>query len=275
MSWIPFHHPDISLPVVRRRVGIEILEMLEMTSLFLTRGGWGLMKQSCYPNQAAYQNAASRLRRNGLIVTRSEGGRSPQLFLSDAGKGVLPDYFSPERLWNRRWNDIWYMLIYDVPEVDRKYRDVLRQFLRRLHMGCLQQSVWVTPEDIRPDFNDLEIAVNIDAFAYLFEARTVLGLSAREVVEDAWNFDRILFRQEHYCQVMQRNLARLNDGAFSQDELAALMRVALDAYHGAFDEDPLLPNALLPANYLGKEVLALHRSVFFQIDRQLQNMSFK
>jgi phenylacetic acid degradation operon negative regulatory protein len=273
MEWVRFHHPDISFTVVRRRAGIELLEMLEMASLFLSRGGWGLLSRSCYPNQAAYLNAASRLRKKGLIAKHSEGGRTPQLYLSDTGKTMLPDYFSPEKFWNRKWNGIWYMLVYDVPEADRKYRNVLRQFLKRMRMGCLQQSVWITPQDIRADLDDLAMAANVDAFAYLFEARTVLGLPSRQVVEDAWKVGRLYSLQLHYCSMMEHNIASLEKGEFNAEELAKLMHISLEAYHGAFAEDPLLPSALHPANYLGKRVFERHRSLFLLINERLQSLS--
>ena len=273
MDWIEFHHPDISWPVIRRRAGVEIMEMLDLASTFLTRGGWGLLNQACYPNQAAFLNATSRLRKSGLIVKRSEGAKTPELILSDTGKGTLPDYFTPEIMWKRKWNGIWYLLIYDVPEVDRRYRNVLRQFLKRMRMGCLQQSVWVTPQDIRPDFEDLTTAANLDAFAYLFEAKTVLGLSAGQVVEDAWNFDRLYLLQEHYCSVMEGNIDRLGRSQYDGEELAALMRMALEAYHSVFSEDPLLPTQLYPSGYQGKTALSLHRKLLSKVSEQFQCLS--
>lgn len=273
MEWIEFHHPDISWPVVRRRAGMEMMEMVEMISLFMTRGGWALLNRSCYPNQSAYLNATSRLRRNGLMVIRREGGMTPRLVLSDKGRQVLPEYFRPEMHWGRKWNKIWYVLVYDVPEVDRSYRDVLRTLLKRMRMGCLQQSVWVTPNDIRPEFEDLYQAASVGAFAYLFEARTVLGLPGRKVVEDAWNFNRLRMLQEHYCIVMEENVARLENCRCSREELAAAARKAMDAYHGVFIEDPLLPSVLCPADYQGKKVLKLHQRLFSCIDRQLHHLS--
>ncbi len=269
MKWTEFHHPDISWPVVRRRVGIELMEMLELSAVFLTRGGWGLLNQSCYPNHAAYLNATSRLRKNGLVVNRSESGQTPHLTLTAAGKSGLPPYFSPEKMWNRKWNGIWYLLVYDVPEIDRKYRDVLRQFLKRMRMGCLQQSVWVTPQDIRPDFDDLSKAVSIDAFAFLFEAKTVLGLPRNRVVEEAWNFGRLSLLQDRYCEVMEENIDRMEQGNCKAEELGPLMRLALDAYHSVFVEDPLLPMSLCPSNYRGMEVLSLHRTLFSKINERL------
>jgi phenylacetic acid degradation operon negative regulatory protein len=273
MKWFDFHHPDISWPVVRRRAGIEMLELMEMTTLFFSRGGWGLMNQSCYPNQAAYRNAASRLRRCGLIVQRSDSGETPRLCLTEAGRDVIPAYFRPETYWNRRWNGIWYLLVYDVPEVDRKYRNVLRQFLKRMRMGCLQQSVWVTPEDIRPDFDDLSKAASIDAFAFMFEAKTVLGLPCHRVVEEAWNLERLYCLQDHYCTVMQNNIDLLEQEAWCIEELGELVRRAVDGYHGVFSEDPLLPLSLYPSGYRGKEAVSLNRRLFELLEKQLNRVS--
>lgn len=273
MDWISFHHPDVSWPVVRRRAGVEFMELLELTSLFLTRGGWGMVNRSCYPNKAAYQNATSRLRKSGLIIHRNDGGETPKLILSDAGRGALPPYFDPEKYWDRKWNGIWYLMMYDIPEVDKKYRNVLRKFLKRMRMGCLQKSVWVTPRDIRPEFDDLSQAASLDGFAYLFEAKTVLGLPSRRVVEDAWDLDRLSLLQEHYCAMTQRNIDKLAAAECSLEELAQLTRMAVDAYHSAFCEDPLLPAALLPPNYQGREVLLQHRKLFKLIDNHVCSLS--
>ena len=268
MVWQEFHHPDISWPVVRRKAGIELLELLELSALFLTKGGWGLINRHCYPSDAAYRTATSRLRTQGLLVKKQSAAKTPKLILTDAGKKRIPAYFSPEQYWNRTWNKIWYMLIYDIPETDRKYRDVLRQFLRRKRMGCLQKSVWITPEDIRPDFDDLSKAANIDAFAYLIEGRTVLGTPSWRIVEDAWDFGRIGQIQGHYCSVMEQNIKLLKEGRTPPEDIASLLRTAVDGYHAAMHGDPLLPTPLLPESYRGKEAYALHCAMLHEVDRQ-------
>ncbi|MCF7849180.1 MAG: hypothetical protein K9M45_10035 [Kiritimatiellales bacterium] len=244
--------------------------MLELSAVFFGRGGWGLLSRSYYPDQKAYRNAVYRLRRDGLIVAGGQGGKTPRLALSPAAQENLPVYFDPEKAWNRKWNGIWYMFVYDVPEVDRSYRDVLRRFLKRLRLGCLQQSVWITPHDIRPQFDDLTKGAGVDSFAYLFEAQTVLGLPNRRVVDDAWDFDRLYEIQRHYCKVMETNLSRLSAARHGSEELSALVRLALDAYHGAFIEDPLLPRKLLPDSYQGENVLKIHRRLFVELNSQLQ-----
>ena len=258
MKWAEFHHPDISIPVVRRRIALEMVEMLELAALFMSRGGWAVLNRACYPDKKAYNNATYRLRKAGLVVHRKEGSPdTPRLELTPLAKGRLPAYFNPEAQWGRRWNRIWYMLIYDVPEVDRAYRDVLRRFLKQERLGCLQQSVWVTPVDIRPQFDDLVKAAVVDSFAFLFESRTVLGLPSWRVAEQAWNLDQLYAVQRRYCDTVEENLIRLQAGCNSE-ELGRLMRMSLQAFHSAFVGDPLLPQALLPRDYQGKRAWELH-----------------
>ena len=232
--------------------------MLELSALLMTRGGWAVWNRACYPDRRAFRNASYRLKKAGLTVHRQKGGLStPQLELTPVAKDALPAYFHPEAEWDRKWNSIWYMLVYDVPEVDRKYRNVLRSFLRKERLGCLQQSVWVTPRDIRPEFDDLVQVAAVDAFAFLFESKTVLGLPSWKVSEQAWNLDRLYEIQKLYCETMQFNLDRLEQG-FSEEEAGELLRLACNAYQVAFAEDPLLPDALLPRDYLGKKVRQTH-----------------
>ena len=124
------------------------------------------------------------------------------------------------------------------------------------------------PRDIRPDFDDLAAAASLHAFAYLFEAKTVLGLPSRRVVEEAWRFDQLADVQERYCSVVEQNLDRLKSKRHSAEELATLMRMALNAYHSAMVKDPLLPRALHPGDYQGRRVLSLHRCLFEEINHQ-------
>ncbi|VGO14704.1 hypothetical protein PDESU_03272 [Pontiella desulfatans] len=244
------------------------MELLELSALFLSRGGWALLNRSCYPSDKAFRSAKSRLLKQGLVAARSTGGEAPRLHLTETGQNVIPIYFHPEKRWGRSWNKIWYMLVYDVPEVDRKYRNVLRQFLKRKHLGQLQQSVWITPDDIRPDFDDLAQATNIDAFAYLFESRSVLGLPSRQIVEDSWNFEQLRQRQEHFRDVTQKNIALLQSDLHAPADISQLLRASLSAYHAAMIDDPLLPSALLPHDYAGKQAHEAHRALLLEIDKQ-------
>jgi DNA-binding transcriptional regulator PaaX len=160
--------------------------------------------------------------------------------------------------------------VFDIPEVDRKYRNVLRAFLKRLRLGCYQKSVWITPHDIRPDYDDLAEAAAFDAFACLFEAKTVLGMPAEKVVWEAWDMDRLYGIQNRFCGLCLDNLGVLrSSGVVGQNELMKLVALQLEAYRSAFVLDPLLPNDLLPRDYKGREAYALHCELSSEIRARL------
>ena len=269
MDWVPFHHPDISLPVVGRRLGEELLDLFfelgEIRSAIYSasRGN------PVFTPPKNYDQAVDRLRKKGFIVRKDGGVSGPLLMATAKGKARRSEALRPERFWNRRWNGIWYVLVYDVPESNRTYRASLRIFLRRLRMGCLQGSVWVSPTDIRPDYDDLEKAAGLGGYAFLFESRTVLGRSAMDLVFQAWNFDRIGTIQALYRDVFEENLRRLREKKPTKRELFEIARRELDAYLSAMKHDPLLPRELWPRDYLGEDNFQIHQEFTKTIRRYL------
>ncbi len=259
MSWKSFHHPDWSLPVARRRVTEEWIDFMKGVGDLLATNGRSLDWNHSYPSQTAYKMAMSRLRKAGLAAKADRTGKLPHLKLTPLALERMPAYQQPEKLWNTSWNGIWYVLIFDVPEAERHYRDTLRGFLKRLRMGCLQKSVWVTPRDIRPDYDDLRQGANIHAVSYLLESKTVLHRETNEVVDHSWDFDRLLTLHERYLEVFEENLLMLNETYPETDALMALLRSESEAYFQCMRQDPLLPNELLPSTYLGKKVHALRQ----------------
>jgi len=268
--WKAFHHPDISFPVVRRRISLELIEMLEMFGELTRHGALSFIYSNrIRPNNRSLDQAIGRLTKQGLVVTR-RGLDTPLLKLTEGV--VLEDYFYPEKWWNKKWNGIWYQLVYDVPEADRSYRNILRDFLKKQRMGCFQKSVWITPSNIRPQYADLDEAAALGAFACLFEARTVLGMSADQVVQEAWDMDRLYDIQKLFCDIYLENQTLMEGCAeLSQEELMRLAAEELAAYRSAFVLDPLLPEALLPHNYKGKDALAIHRNMIETIRLKLRD----
>ncbi len=259
INWKEFHHPDWSLPVVKRRLSEEWIDLLNDVGEILATNGRSLIWNNTYPNETAFRSAMSRLRKSGVLIERQRDGSLPSLQLTEQGRSKLPAYHHPEKLWNTKWNGIWYVLIFDVPEKERAYRDTLRRILKRLRMGCLQKSVWVTPRDIRPEYDDLEQAANIHAVSYLLESRTVLHRETAEIVDASWDFDGLQRLHERYLTVFNENLKLMKNTSPGEASLLNLLYSEAEAYVQCMRTDPLLPNALLPKEYLGKQVYKLHQ----------------
>jgi len=266
-----FHHPDLSLPVIRRRVVDELIDLTVAFAEVSTTRGRALSWRSLYETDTAYRNAMYRLRKQGLLAYREGRGNKgkPVLALTDTAKQRGSPLLKPNRYWRKRWHRIWYVLMYDVPEEERPYRDALRGFLKRMRMGCLQRSVWVSPRDIRPEYDDLRKAVDVDKVSFLMEATTVLGRSPQDIVESAWDFERLEHIQVWYCKAYEHNLELIRATKPSKEMCRTWAREELSAYLSAMQEDPLLPEELLPRVYHGRQVYALHRAFTKTLGRRL------
>jgi phenylacetic acid degradation operon negative regulatory protein len=270
MDWQSyFHHPDISLPVVRRRTAELLLETIVWYGDVVRTGGRYLGWSHCFPSRQSYYNAMRRLRKQGLIACKGRWDRQPVLQLTERGERLTSAVLNPRRLWNRKWSGIWYALVYDVPEKRRDLRDALRGFLRRKRMGCLQRSVWVTPDDIRPDYDDLARTVDIQTVSFLFEARNVLGRSDEDIVLSSWDFSRLRDIHSWYRRVYEHNLHVVRSTDMAPGALSQMASEELSAYRSAMEEDPLLPRSLLPNWYEGFKVFDLHISFVRSLRRRM------
>ena len=267
VSWSWFHSPDFSMPVVRRRVSEDLVDLVcELGGAMATRGR-SLWSSPVRDEASAYYTALSRLRRDGVLVTPPRRGLGLKIQVSE---GHRPDdILRPEGLWGQKWGGVWSLLIYDIAEADRGMRDQFRRYLKRLRMGCLQKSVWVSPRDIRPEYDDWAQGLHLDIQSYLFESRTVLGRGSADVVARAWDWKSILRAHAWYIGACTAAVRRLESGGPGGDDLATVAREELTAYRTALDEDPLLPAAIWPAGYTGRKVAALHRRFTRALRRHL------
>lgn len=269
MTWKSFHHPDLSLKVLRRQASAALLDFLAETGVVLMTRGRALLWGQGFKIPTAYRMAMSRLRKQGLIAYRRTGGQAPVLQVTTKGEEARSLIARPETLWQRKWKGIWCLLSYDIPEKSRAYRDHLRWFLSNQRMGMLQQSLWISPDDLRAEFHDLVQAAALDQYAFLFEARNVLGRSDREISARAWPFERIEKRQAWYLSVYEENFNRLIARPHAPEEVFALGRESMGAYAAAMREDPLLPEALWPPSYRGPQVVELHRRLLRAVGERL------
>jgi DNA-binding transcriptional regulator PaaX len=99
-----------------------------------------------------------RIKQKGLV---REVRRSGKVYLELTKKGLIETLlakanFSPSR--KNKWDGKWRMVVFDIPEEAKKYRDKLRRLLKINGFKMLQGSVFISP-----------FALNRDAIDYLKE----------------------------------------------------------------------------------------------------------
>ncbi|HRI16876.1 MAG TPA: PaaX family transcriptional regulator C-terminal domain-containing protein [Verrucomicrobiota bacterium] len=220
----------------------------------------------------AYRNGLFRqvavLERRQLLETNAEDDRLCRL--TEQGRLHALGGRDPEVRWSRPWDGQWRLVLFDVSIQDNARRERLRRYLRDRDFGCVQGSVWITPDSISGEREILAGGkVNVESLL-LLEARPGAGETDSEIVNGAWDFERINQRYARLLKVFDEcPVGRLSNFTAAK----ALQRWAADerqAWLEAVTGDPLLPACLLPTSYLGRQVWRRRKEVLRQAGQQLR-----
>lgn len=93
----------------------------------------------------------ARLEGRKLIERKSGSDRDRLYRLSARGRLHALGGRDPEERWTRSWDGDWRLVIFDVPIRRNAQRERLRRYLRARNFGCLQNSVWITPDPMEQE----------------------------------------------------------------------------------------------------------------------------
>lgn len=73
----------------------------------------------------------------------------------------------------KAWDKHFYLIVFDVPEEKKKYRDFFRKLLKRNGFKMLQLSVWMTRYDPRPVIDELLKYLGLEKYFELMKISCV------------------------------------------------------------------------------------------------------
>jgi CRISPR-associated endonuclease Cas2 len=110
-------------------------------------------------NRRSFNSSVGRLSRDKLIQEKKMPNGSFQLSLTEKGREVATKLDILGSVINfkkpKKWDGKWRIVIFDIPEKDRKFRSILREHLFNLEFRKLQQSVFVSPHPFEKQIIDL------------------------------------------------------------------------------------------------------------------------
>ena len=106
-------------------------------------------------NERKLRDTLKRLYQSKLIDYREEGDGSVILKLSENGKKKVLKYNLDkiEIKKPRKWDNVWRMVIFDIPEVYKKGRTALTDKLKELEFYHLQKSVFIYPYECKDEID--------------------------------------------------------------------------------------------------------------------------
>ena len=144
----------------------------------------------------------------------------------------------PRTCWERRWDQKWRLVAYDIPSRPIARRQKLWRWLKQNRLGQLQRSLWICAKPLDEIRNLFQEAANSHTLL-LWEAPTPKGLHPVSIVEQAWDLADL---NSDYQAVL--NLTR-------EDTTPENIRKATLEWQKAVQGDPLLPRSLYPKSFRG------------------------
>lgn len=209
------------------------------------RGSRGVYEAFCEANQTleeinykAFKRAIDNLRRKNFLKWNKKLNRL-EIEITKEGKQRLSTIL-PRYQEKRTWDKKLYLVAYDIPEKKHFFRDLLREYLKRIGCVKLQASVWLTPYSptmILSQFvkeNGLEETILISDLGI---EGTVGGEDIKSLVKRVYKLDQLNSRYEEFID-------KYAQGNYAKAELGF-------AFNSILKDDPQLPFEILPKGWLG------------------------
>lgn len=112
-----------------------------------------------------------RLRLNDMIKTIQRQNNA-KIILNKKGKTkwLKSQFDNLELKTSKRWNKKWRIVLFDIPETQKKIRDSFRQKLKDLGFLEFQKSVFIYPFSCQDEINFVINYLGIEERAYYLEA---------------------------------------------------------------------------------------------------------
>ena len=118
-----------------------------------------------------------QLRRQRLIEEREINGKTT-IVLSEAGQRRVLEYKLDDIKIQpmEKWDGVWHIVIFDVPEKMKKAREALRSKLKLWGCYPLQKSIFVTPYKCRDEIDFVSEIFRVSPYVRLIEAKIFDGV---------------------------------------------------------------------------------------------------
>lgn len=213
-------------------------------------------------SENSIRSAVSRMCRAGILKVRKNKSKSYYSLTKD---GLSLMHKGERRIFQRehtKWNGLWNLVIYYIPEENREARDRLRRELAWMGFGPLTTATWISPHDLTEEINELASEMNITAFIQVFKTTTVNSSGPASIVSRCWDLERIHRRYsafiKEYRKRMEEYGARISgvESIDSSEYFVERFRL-MDDYRRLPYLDPDLPEELLPENWLRSEAMVI------------------
>ena len=174
------------------------------------------------------------------------------LCLTRRGQEKIERLFPYRRFQNQKWNGKWLIVVFDIPEKQKRNRDILRNKLYELGFGKLQRSVFISPFDVYEDLVEFLESWGFTKQALVIESKKLWAEDEKEMVERIWKVSKI---NKAYEKLIEK-----------AEEEKVDVKKWMDKYFEILLSDPFLPRQLLPNDWVGDETKKMFKKLIRKVE---------
>ena len=217
-------------------------------------------------DERAVRAAVSRMKRREILVSKRRDRRFGYTLTGQA-EAILDE--GDRRLFARRepavLDDGWVVVVFSVPESERRKRHLLRSRLAWEGFGNVSAGVWIAPWRLAEEARTLLVRLDLDGYVDLFHAHHEGFGATAEKVGRWWDLGRLGAEYAQFIEEQSSVLERWRVGG-GDDRVAFIDYLSAVAAWQRFPYlDPGLPAELLPTPWEGQRAA----QVFFELGEML------
>lgn len=193
-------------------------------------------------NYNSIKNAIVTAKKIGLVRGSGVRGKKAPIIITEAGeeriRRLIPKY-QERRVWDRKI----YLVTYDILESRRKDRNLLRQYLKKMGAGLLQDSVWITPYNPKDIIRQFVVEKDLHGSVIVSDVGKDGSIGDESLVQLVERVYKLKELNNRYIK-WYKDIKKSGDiNSYTVIKFLSILR-----------DDPQLPFELLPSYWMGDKV---------------------
>lgn len=189
-------------------------------------------------NYQTIKRAVVQLRQKGVIQYLKEKNTLPEITKNGEDRlNKLIPFYDEKRIWDGRI----YLVSYDIPIDENNQRHYLREYLKTIGCGILQQSIWITPYNptklLKTFVTEHDLSEELILVSSIGKNGNVGNMSINELMEKVFCLNNLNRRYLEF-------ITGIKEKKESKGTLVFW-------YLSILKDDPQIPFSLLPDDWLG------------------------
>lgn len=197
-----------------------------------------------------------RLTGKGWVTTKKDRLRGAHSYaITPDGSAVVTRTLQHLKISDdQQWDGRWFFVLFNIPERQRKYRDILRNRLSNVGFGRVQNSLWVTARDVEFELADVLGQERIQRSVTILRPNLSADDAKQLTAVFEWDWDQLNGQYNELIELMKTYLRR-------KDHPVLEAKMLVYHYATLLQKDPKFPTNLEPASYLRSKVHAQYEKV--------------